>query len=61
MHLTFGIQTFMALKFIEWLLKEAQNEEVFREDILTLRGPDAFASRSESLKRVSVKSSTTLP
>lgn len=49
-HLTFGIQTFMGLKFIEWLLKEAEKEEVFREDILTLRGPEAFAEQERRFK-----------
>ena len=49
-HLTFGIQTFMGLKFIEWLLNEAQKEQLFREDILTLRGPEAFAAQERAFK-----------
>ena len=49
-HLTFGIQTFMGLKFVEWLLNEVQKEEIFREDILTLRGPETFAEQERAFK-----------
>ena len=45
-HLTFGIQTYRGLKFLEWLLKEGEKEEIFREDILTLSGPKHLRKRS---------------
>ncbi|HZU51931.1 MAG TPA: cupin domain-containing protein [Sphingomicrobium sp.] len=49
-HLTFGIQTFYGLKFIEWLLTEAEKEEIFRKDILTLSGPEVFAEQERAMK-----------
>ena len=49
-HLTFGIHTYMGLKFLEWLRTEGEKEELFREDILTLRGPEAFAEQERVFK-----------
>ena len=49
-HLTFGIHTFKGLKFIDRIRSEAEQEVLFREDILPLRGPEAIAEQERILK-----------
>ena len=49
-HLTFGIQTYKGVKFLEWLVRRSGERKVFREDILTLGGPQAFAEQERVLK-----------
>lgn len=49
-HLTFGIHTYKGLKFLEWLLENGQKEEIFRRDILSIAGPEAFAEQERLVK-----------
>jgi ribosomal protein L16 Arg81 hydroxylase len=49
-HLTFGIHPFKALKFIDGIRKAAEDDVIFREDVVSLRGPEAFAERERMIK-----------
>lgn len=49
-HLTFGIVPARGLDFIDWMRSKFQQEAFFREDIMTVRGPDAVAEQESSLK-----------
>ena len=49
-HLTFGIHTAKGLDFIAWLRQEAEKDELFRQDVITLRGPEAVAEQERAFK-----------
>lgn len=49
-HLTFGMMAPRGLDFVDWVRSELQKEVMFREDILTLRGPEAVAQQEQALK-----------
>jgi len=50
LHLTFGIHTAKGLDFIDWIRRKAEKEDLFREDILELRGPEAVAEQERIAK-----------
>ena len=49
-HLTFGIRSFLGLKFIDAIRSAAEEDRLFREDVLTLAKPQAFAEQERILK-----------
>lgn len=49
-HLTFGIHTPKGTDFIDWIRPKLQEERVFREDILTVCGPEAILEQERVLK-----------
>ena len=49
-HLTFGIHTPKGRDFFDWIRSELMTDVLFREDILTIRGPDAVAQQERALK-----------
>jgi len=49
-HLTFGIRSFLGLKFIDAIRIAAEKDRLFREDVLTLAKPQAFAEQERILK-----------
>lgn len=49
-HLTFGIHTFKGLDFLAWLRRETEEDELFRKDVIALRGPEALAEQERALK-----------
>jgi len=49
-HLTFGINAPKGVDFVDAIRDEIQKDVLFREDILTLRGPNALAEQERALK-----------
>jgi len=49
-HLTFGIHTFKGLDFMVWLRQQVEKEELFRKDLIALRGPEALAEQERAIK-----------
>jgi hypothetical protein len=49
-HLTFGIHTAKGLDFIAWLRQQAENDELFRKDVIALAGADALADQERAFK-----------
>jgi len=49
-HLTFGIHAFKGIKFIDAIRSAAEKEKFFREDVLMVAGPEAFAEQERALK-----------
>jgi hypothetical protein len=49
-HLTFGLHTARVCDFIDWIHKRMQEDPLLREDMLTLRGPDAIAEQERAVK-----------
>lgn len=50
LHLTFGMHSYLRLNFLERLRKLAEEDRFFREDLLMLDGPEAFAEQEKALK-----------
>ena len=49
-HLTFGIHTPKGRDFFDWIRSELMTDVLFREDILTIRGPEAVAEQERAIK-----------
>ena len=49
-HLTFGINAPKGIDFVDAIRTEIQKDVLFREDILTVRGPEALAEQERALK-----------
>jgi len=49
-HLTFGIHTPKGRDFFDWIRSEMMSDVLFREDILTIRGPEAVAEQERVIK-----------
>lgn len=49
-HLTFGIEAFKRLKFIDGIRRVAENHRFFREDVPLMGGAEAFAEQERTLK-----------
>lgn len=49
-HLTFGIHTAKGRDFFDWIRSDLMTDVIFREDILTIRGPEALAEQERALK-----------
>ncbi len=49
-HLTFGIHTAKAMDFIDWIHTNLLTDELFRKDVLTIRGTDALVEQGQAIK-----------